>query len=110
MAEIPLQVVNFRKLAVDLTRNAAAADTMQTGKNKVLVAQNTSGATRTLTVSIPGTALTGQATLDLVETVANGEVAFIPIGDNYSDPTLSNQAAIGWDNVTGVKVAAIAFL
>lgn len=109
MAEIPLQSCNIRKLALDLTRNAAAADTMQTGKNKLLVVQNTSGATRQVTVGVPGTDFTGTNKPDLVESIANSEIAFIPVGDQYADSTLSGQASIAYDNVTGLKVAAVAF-
>jgi hypothetical protein len=110
MAEIPLQSSSVRKLALDLTRNAAAADTAQVGSNKKFIVQNTSGVTRTVTVNVPGTdPINGGAKLDLIETVLNGEFAIIPLLEAYGDPTLSGMAAISYDNVTGLKVAAVAF-
>lgn len=111
MAEIPLQVASLRKLAVNLLQ-AAVGDTAQVGNNKFLVVQNTSGAGINVTIAMPGLDFTGTAIPDLVETVANNEVAIIPLGNQYADATTTppGQAVITYGSVPATLKRAVVAL
>lgn len=113
MAEITLQAASIRKIALGL-RQAAAGDTAQVGNNKFLVVDNDpTGATRTITINTPGNDFTGVATPNLIETVAAGEVALIPLGNQYADATTTppGMATIAYDSTPAtLKVAVVALI
>lgn len=109
MAEIALQRVSVRKLALSMGQ-AAAGDTAQVGANKNLVVHNGDVAAHTVTLAIPGTGITGAATPDMVESVAAGEIAVIPLLDIYADATQGGQAVITYDATPAtLKRTVIAF-
>lgn len=113
MAEIPLVVGSIRKVALPM-RQAAVGDTAQVGGNKVLVIDNDpAGAVRTVTIAVPGTDFTGTATPNLIETVAAGEIAIIPLGNQYADSTTTpaGMAVVTYDSVPAtLKVAVVALV
>jgi hypothetical protein len=111
MAEIPLQSVSIRKIAVALLQ-AAAGDTAQVGPNKFLVVQNGDAAPHTVTVAVPGTDYTGAATPNLIESIAVGEVAIIPLGNQYADAAaaIPYQATITYDATPATLKRAVVAL
>ena len=110
MAEIPVQARSARKVALNLTQ-AAAGDTAQVGANKDLVVRNADAVVHTVTIGVPGSGFTGTATPDLVETIAAGEIAIIPLLDVYADPANNYRAVVTYDampvTLTRVVVARL---
>lgn len=96
MAEIAVQAISARAVALNLTQ-AAAGDQAQVGANKSLVVQNGDAVSHTVTIAVPGTGFTGTANPDLVEPIAAGAIAIIPLLAVYGDSTIGGRAAISWD-------------
>lgn len=67
---------------------AASGDTARCGAGYYLVVKNANAATRTVTITVPGTLATGDAYPDKAYTVAalTGE-EWIPLLAEYTDPT-----------------------
>lgn len=96
MAEIPLVQASVLKVALNMTQ-AAAGDTAQVGANKDLVVHNADAGAHTVTIAVPGNDFTGQATNNMVASVAAGEIAVIPLLDVYADSASGGQAVVTYD-------------
>jgi hypothetical protein len=86
---------------------AAANDTAECGPGIYLEVRNTNAATRTVTITVPGNLVTGDAYPDKVYTVAalTGELR-IPLLDVYKDPT-TRTAALTWSATADVTRAVV---
>lgn len=86
---------------------AAASDTAEVGSHLFLLVENTNGATRTVTLTTPGSLYTGDAVPDKVYTVAitTGRL-MIPLLPQYADP-VTNTVAIAWEATAGVTRAVV---
>jgi hypothetical protein len=86
---------------------AASGDTAVCGPGYFLVARNTNGASRDLTIAVPGNTSYGQANPDVVYTLdaTTGE-EWIPLLDAYRDPT-DQRAHISYSATAGVTVGVV---
>lgn len=83
-----------------------ASDTAPVGS--VLVVKNGSGSSINVTLSTPATLATGDAYPDRVVAVPAGAERWIPVLEEYRDPT-TGLAAVAFSSVTSVMVAALSF-
>lgn len=106
MAEIPTHFVTIAGTAPTLGA-AASGDTAPVGPGYFLYAKNTNGASRTITITYPGTLPSGDAIPDKVYTlIATTGEQWIPLLAEYRDPT-TGQAAIAWEATAGVTRVVI---
>lgn len=82
----------------------AASDTVQVGST--LIVKNASAAAITVTLVTPGNLATGDSYPDKVYTVAAGGEAWIPVYEDYRNPT-TGVAAVTFSAVASVTAAAI---
>lgn len=88
---------------------AAASDTFAPTDRTMLYVKNTNAATRTITVTTPGTAAGGLAIADMSGTVGatTGELVLGPFpANNYADPT-TGLATVTPSATAGVTYAVI---
>lgn len=94
MAVIPTTPIGTRGAAIPF-QNSAAGDQAEVGRDKVLLAWNSSAGALTATFAVPGTDdLTGAAKPDNVESVAAGEIRVIPLDARYADSSINGRVAI----------------
>lgn len=105
MATLTTQTAALAGLSVALGDASAGGDQCATGPGLALVVQNGDASSHTVTLATPGT-VDGLAIADRVVTVPAGALAVIPLNDVYRDPA-TGRAAITYDGVTSVKVAAV---
>ncbi|MFG2993954.1 hypothetical protein ACGFZK_32465 [Streptomyces sp. NPDC048257] len=106
MAALALTVVPVAGGAtLDTTAVAAAGggDTAPCGTNRFLCVFNGDAAPHTVTIVTPGK-VSGVAIADVTLTVAAGKTGCIPLSNVFRGTT--GRAAITYDGVTSVKVAA----
>lgn len=105
MALIPTHSVTIA--GTEPTFNSAASgDTARVGDGLVLIVDNGSGASITVTITVAGNLPTGDAYPDREYTVAAGEQAWIPLLEQYADPT-SGEAQIAYSSTTTVTRAVV---
>jgi hypothetical protein len=105
MALIPTHSVTTTGTAP--TFNAAAAgDTARVGAHMTLIVKNGAGAPITATITVPGNLPTGDAYPDRAYTVPAGGEQWIPLLDEYADPT-TGQAAIAYSSTTTITRAVV---
>jgi hypothetical protein len=85
---------------------ASASDTAVGGQSVHLLVNNTSGATRTVTVVTPETVEGGLTVQDRAISVATATIFEVPIPSRYNDTT-TGLATITIDNATGVTYAVV---
>jgi len=85
---------------------AAAGDTARVGEHMALVVKNGAGASITATITVPGNLPTGDAYPDKAYTVPAGGEQWIPLLDQYADPT-TGQAAIAYSSTTTITRAVV---
>jgi len=85
---------------------AAAGDTARVGSHLTLIVKNGGGSPITVTMVYPGNLATGDAIPDKAYTVNNGAEAWIPLLEQYADPTTGN-AAITYSGTTSVTRAVV---
>jgi hypothetical protein len=106
MADIAVFVIN-EDGGAPTPEAAAADDTAVCGAGYFLMAKNTNGASRTLTIAVPGNTSYGEPNPDKVYTLdaTTGE-EWIPLYDAYRDPT-DQRAHITYSATAGVTVAVV---
>ncbi|KIX79117.1 hypothetical protein SF23_02580 [Streptomyces sp. MBRL 10] len=82
---------------------AGGGDSAPCGPNRFLYVFNGDASPHTVTIATPGT-VSGVAIADVTVTVAAGKTAAIPLTNMFRGAT--GRAAITYDGVTSVKVAA----
>ncbi len=85
---------------------AASGDTARVGAGLVLVVKNGDASSKTVTITVPGNLPTGDAYPDKAYTVNAGAEAWIPLLEQYADPT-AGTAAIAYSATTSVTRAVI---
>ncbi|MDA2805706.1 hypothetical protein [Nocardiopsis suaedae] len=106
MATLSVQEAPVSGLAaVVWTAAAAGGDEAPTGRDLVLLVNNTDTASHTLTVVTPGT-VDGIGLEDVTVGVAAGDVAVVPLREVYRDSS-TRRAALSLDAETGVEYALV---
>ncbi|MCW7941694.1 hypothetical protein AAW14_06535 [Streptomyces hygroscopicus] len=105
MATLAPQSVPLAGLSPTYAAASAGGDAAVTGSGLVLHVKNGDAASHTVTLVTPGTEH-GLAIADRAVTVAASGSQFIPLSDDYKDPS-TGLASITYDAVTSVTVAVL---
>lgn len=81
--------------------NAAAGDTAACGNGEKLIVQNSSGASVTVTIAVPGNLATGDPYPDKQYTIPVGQMWVLPLYQIYADPA-DGLAHITWGATASV--------
>lgn len=105
MATLSPQSILDAGTAPTFAAAAGGGDACITGAGILLAVTNGDASSKTVTVATPGT-VNGLAIADRAVVVAAGTTAYIPIGNDYRDPS-TGLAAITYSAVTSVTVAVL---
>lgn len=107
MATLSVQAITSGGLEPSYVAADVAGDKLKPGKSTFLHVVNADASGITVTIATPGT-VSGLAIADRDVSVPAGEDRMIPIpSELYGDPADSGLAAVSYDSVTSVTVAAL---
>jgi len=107
MALIPTQVLDVGSGAAPTFAAAAAGDTAEVDPANTLIVKNGSGASVTVTIATPGNLPSGDAYPDKAYTIPASQERWIPLIRDFSDPTISGQAAVSYSATASVTRAVV---